>query len=106
MEGTHVTQTDLFAARDAALDRHRSRHASLIVAATTFALRLAHMHGSVTSPEVLAAMRAEGWGDELDTANGRWMGSVLSPRCGWERTGEWVAQGSKARLVPRWRLKR
>lgn len=100
-----MTQADLFAARDRTLDRHRSRHAGLIAAARVVALCICAERGRVTSPEVLERMRAQGWGDLLGAANGRWMGSVLNPLNGFERTGEWLPIGSKGRHVPCWRVK-
>lgn len=90
------------AERDATLERHESKHAGAIVAATEAALAL-HARGErVTAPEVFAEMRRRGDGYLL-TGETRWMGAVLLPSKGWTNTGIYVRIGSKARPVPVWR---
>lgn len=77
------------ALRDATLDRHATNHAQ----------------ATVTAPEVVEEMRARGDGWML-TEERRWLGAVLLPSRGWERTGELVRTGSRGRPVPVWRRAR
>lgn len=88
-------------ARDAALDHHERTKAELVEAGREWARKLAAVNGTVSSPEVFRALRAAGWGAELDAANPTWMGAVF--RRGWERVG-YEPSGSHCRPVSVWRL--
>lgn len=89
------------ARRDDVLEVLAERRAVLVEQATAIALELAHRDGSTCAPRVLSEMRRRGI--DLETCDRRWMGAVLLPSRGWERTGEHVNEGSKARPVPLWK---
>jgi hypothetical protein len=92
--------------RDRVLGYLAARRAVLIHAADRIALELAARDGSVCMPRILRALREHGYGDDLDDVDPRWTGAVLLPSRGWERTGEIVREGSRARPVPMWRRAR
>lgn len=85
--------------RDAALALLEARRAELVRIARLTALEIAREQGSVTSPEVIAALRERGHGHTLDVVDRRFMGVVF--RSGWRAIGR-KADGSHARTVPVW----
>jgi hypothetical protein len=101
-----LTQLDLAAPRDRILDIHAQRRRYLIALADIVAHKLAANEGAVCMPRVIRELRANGHGAELDAVDPRWTGAVLLPSRGWERTGEIVREGSRARPVPMWRRAR
>jgi hypothetical protein len=86
-------------ARDRALDLLEKHRGDLVAVARSVANRIAIRNGTVTSPEVLAEMRAIGLGDALDTVDRRFMGCVF--RTGWKRVG-YSPEGSHKRPVAVW----
>lgn len=100
------TGTGRTRARDHALGTLEATRADLLAKARTIAWALAGTDGTVTSPDVVAEMRQQGYGAELDAVDLRFLGAVF--RCGWERAG-WVtgraSPGSHARPVAVWRRK-
>lgn len=98
-----MTQTALDFSRNAVLDHHARNRAALISAADIIARRLADALGSTCMPRVLRAMRELGYGDAMDAVDPRWSGAVLLPSRGWEKTGVYVPEGSRARPVPMWK---
>lgn len=100
-----MTQTALDFSRNRVLDIHAHNRAALISAADIVARRLADAMGATCMPRVLRAMRELGYGPTLDSVDPRWSGAVLLPSRGWEKTGEYVPEGSRARPVPMWRRK-
>ena len=99
-----MTQLDLTAPRDRALDLHVQRRRYLIALADLAAHGLADRDGATCMPRVLRRLRELGHGDALDAVDPRWSGAVLLPSRGWERTGESAREGSRARPVPMWRV--
>jgi hypothetical protein len=97
-----VTQLDLAAPRNHILDVHAKHRAALISVADRIARELA-ANGPVCMPRVLRAMREQGYAAMLEGVDPRWTGAVLLPSRGWQRTGELVREGSRARPVPMWR---
>lgn len=91
--------TTLKQKRDAILDVLAAQRSELVHAARQWALHLVQENGTVTSPQVLARLREEGWSDHLDRVDARFMGVVF--RKGWRRVG-WENQGSHARPVSIW----
>lgn len=89
--------------RDHVLSHLADTRADLIEAATAIARELTAADGSVCMPRIIRAMRAHGYGPALDLVDPRWSGAVLLPSRGWERTGEIVREGSRARPVPMWK---
>jgi hypothetical protein len=89
-------------ARDAALDMLAAVRCELVMAAREAALQLAAANGRVTSTEVFAKLRAEGWGPKIAEADPRWMGVVFRTKAGWERIG-WETTGSHKRPVAVWK---
>ena len=89
------------AARDETLAALAERRAVLVRDATRVAFELCAHDGVVTAPRVHAEMRRRGLDD--GTADARYLGAVLLPSKGWERTGELVGEGSKCRPVPVWK---
>ncbi len=87
--------------RDAALRRHDERHALLLEHARRIAHELAARDGATCGPRVQRAMRERGYDD--GSADQRYLGGCCLPSLGWERTGETVREGSRARPVPMWR---
>ena len=89
------------ALRDATLERHESKHARAIEAATAAALALCARNGQVTAPEIPEEMRrrGDGW---LLVGDTRFLGAVLLPSKGWRNTERYVRTGSRARPVPVW----
>ena len=105
-----MTQTDLFTGgiphtqteaekRDTALERLEKTRAELIAEGRRVADELAYANGSVTSVEVFAKMRDNGWGPDLDDVDPRWAGCLF--RKGWRRVG-YEPAGSHGRPVARW----
>lgn len=88
--------------RDAVLDRMEITRADLISIARMTARDIAAENGTVTSPEVFAQMKADGYGPDLSACDPRWMGAVF--RRGWKRVG-WESGGSHGRPVARWEVK-
>lgn len=89
--------------RDWVLELHQHQRPGLIATADRIARRLCESDGSTCMPRVIAEMRRLGYGPQLADQDPRWCGAVLLPSRGWERTGELVNEGSKARPVPLWR---
>lgn len=89
--------------RDWVMELHEANRPGLIAAATQIARELCARDGSTCMPRVLRVMRARGWAAIMSTLDPRWSGAVLLPSRGWERTGEIVREGSRARPVPMWR---
>ena len=102
----HVTPPPTRAARsqeeqrDAALDMLAKKRAEVVAIARAVAEEIAAREGTVTSPQVLAEMRARGHGDLLDAVDRRFMGVVF--RLGWVASGH-AQTGSHKRSVPVWR---
>lgn len=90
------------AERDAAIARIGAANAALVEVAKDTARRIADSHGTVTSTQVLAALREEGYGAVLDAVDRRFMGAVFWPGSGWERVG-WSTTGSHGRPVAVWK---
>jgi hypothetical protein len=88
--------------RDAALDVLADKRADLIEIARDVAIRLARRRHRVTSVEVFAALRAQGYDKSLDAADPRWMGVVFREPI-WERQG-FETTGSHRRPVAIWKL--
>lgn len=88
-------------ARDHALDTTINSRATLIAVAKAYALGIANANGSVTSVEVVALMRHNGWGPELDAHDRRWLGNVFRSGEGWRRMG-WRNGGSHGRPIAVW----
>lgn len=86
--------------RDEALALLANTRRTLVAEARRVAIVLANQQGTVTSPQVLSAMRKGGWGLDLDSVDARFMGVVF--RKGWIRVG-WENRGSHARPVSIWR---
>ena len=93
---TEPTETEK---RDAALDLLAEKRADLVRLARSTAMEIASANGSVTSPEVIEALRQKGHGRTLDLVDRRFMGVVF--RAGWRAVGR-KADGSHARTVPVW----
>ena len=93
-----MTQLEL---RDQALDRLEATRADLLVAARAMAAAICAIKGRVTSVEVMAQLRLQGYGPELDAADTRWLGAVFW-RGGWTRIG-YEPTGSHGRPVAIWR---
>lgn len=91
------------AGRDQALDRLQQWRAGLVEVARDIAIRLARQRGRVTSVEVFAEMRAQGYDDALDAVDPRWMGAVFNEDI-WSREG-WETTGSHKRPVAIWSLR-
>lgn len=88
--------------RDEALELLRRTRASLISTAHAYAAQLIMKNGSVTSAEVLDAMRAGGHGVALDTVDRRFMGAAFR-KAGFVAVGR-DQTGSHKRTQPRWTL--
>lgn len=101
-----MQQMDLVAeleARERALDALEQHRPALVAIAYETARRIAVEHGKVTSPEVLAALRAQGHGEAIDAVDRRFMGAVFRASRGWRRVG-WVSTGSHRRPVAVWEI--
>lgn len=90
-------------ARDEALDLLEKWRGGLVEIGRDVAIRLARQRGRVTSVEVFATMRAQGYDAKLDTCDPRWMGVVFREEI-WEREGS-ERTGSHARPVTIWKLR-
>ena len=90
--------------RDRALALLAEYRGALIAIARNLALRIARANGTVTSPQVLEALKAAGYGHLLDEVDPRFMGVVF--RRGWQRVGwlEKESRASHARPVTVWAL--
>lgn len=86
--------------RDDVLDALASCREQAVSLAREAAREIVRRHGTVTSPEVLALLRARGHGPLLDSIDRRFMGVVFNK--GWERAG-WASTGSHARPVAVWK---
>ncbi len=88
-----------FQKRDKVLDYTQKIRVMLIERATAAAEFLDRTQGSVTSVQVFAKMRADGFGDRLDEVDPRFIGAVF--RRGWHRIG-YKPDGSHGRPVAQW----
>lgn len=91
------------AGRDAALNLMATTRGPLIEVAREIALDIAHRVGRVTSVEVFAHLRAQGYGEYVDAVDARWMGVIFQK--GWHRLGS-ERTGSHMRRVSIWTLHR
>lgn len=91
---------DEFQKRDEALDKLEKARTDLLVYGRRVADALVRAQGTVTSIDVLAQLRREGY--DVDAFDKRWIGAVF--RRGWVRVG-YEATGSHGRPVARWALK-
>lgn len=99
------TQQQLFAERDAVLDRLQETRAELIAVAKETALRLAAEHGETCSVDVLNKMRLDPvLKDKLDEVDPRFMGAVFRAGNGWQRV-RMEPKGSHACWISIWRRK-
>ncbi len=104
MQGTlDLWREEQFNQRDQALERLERSRAELIEIARTVAITLWAMNGRVTSTEVLAALRDQGYGVWIDSVDKRFMGAVFRPKSGWVRVG-WEHTGSHGRPVAIWKM--
>lgn len=90
-------------ARDEALDKIQRYRSALCEVARDIAIRLARQRKRVTSVEVFAEMRAQGYDEALDAVDPRWMGAVFNEDI-WQREG-WETTGSHKRPVAIWALR-
>lgn len=89
------------AKRDAVLDRYEDTRETLLEAGRRTALALCGEHDGITSVMVLARLRADGWGAQLDAVDSRWAGGVFRTGQGWKRVG-YRPDGSHCRPVAVW----
>jgi hypothetical protein len=89
--------------RDGALDRLEELRSGLVEVAREVAIQLAKRRNRITSVEVFAALRAQGYDESLDAADPRWMGVVFREDI-WQREG-WETTGSHRRPVAIWSLR-
>lgn len=94
-----------FQKRDQVLDILAETRADLIAAARTTARRIALDKGRVSSPRVLRAMRAEGYGPQLDRVKRQFMGVVFRSGKVWHRVGYAQDGASHGRPVAIWELR-
>jgi hypothetical protein len=90
-------------ARDIALDRIAKWRTGLVAIARDVAVQIARQRHRVTSVEVFAEMRAQGYDEALDAVDPRWMGAVFNEEI-WSREG-WETTGSHKRPVAIWSLR-
>lgn len=90
-------------ARDDALDQLKRWRSGLVEVGRDIAIRIAQQRKRVTSVEVFAEMRAQGYDDALDACDPRWMGAVFNEDI-WQREG-WEQTGSHKRPVAIWSLR-
>lgn len=90
-------------ARDAALDKLATYRAGLVDIARAIAISLAKKRRRITSVEVFAEMRAQGYDEALDAVDPRWMGAVFNEGI-WKREG-FETTGSHKRPVAIWSLR-
>ena len=98
--GPEGRETD---AREAALDNLDRYRVGLVEIAREIAVRLAQRRSRITSVEVFAEMRAQGYDEALDAVDPRWMGAVFREEI-WFREG-WETTGSHRRPVAIWSLR-
>lgn len=90
-------------ARDAALDKLEEYRSGLVEIGREVAIQLAKRRNRITSIEVFATLRAQGYDAALDAADPRWMGVVFREDI-WQREG-WERTGSHKRPVAIWSLR-
>jgi hypothetical protein len=96
--------------RKAELDRfiegmRRTYRAGLVEVARGIARRMATENGSVTSTQVLDALRADpDWSLRVAEVDARFMGLVFRSEREWKRVG-WSPDGSHSRPVSVWELR-
>lgn len=91
--------------RDQVLDILAETRADLIAAARAIARRIALDKGRVSSPEVLRAMRAEGYGPQLSRVKAQFMGVVFRKAAGWHLLRYAQDGASHGRPVAIWELR-
>ena len=91
------------AERDAALDMLDATRASLIAIGKACAENIYARQGQVTSVDVLAYMRAHGFGPAMARVDSRWAGCLWRGG-GWVKVG-YESIGSHARPCAVWRRK-
>jgi hypothetical protein len=87
--------------RDRALDLLEGSRGAIVEAAHSVALELCETTGRVTSPDVLAELKARGFDELLEGVDPRFMGAVFRAGRGWRRLG-FENKGSHARPVSVW----
>jgi hypothetical protein len=92
------------AGREHALDQLEKWRSGLVEIGREVAIQIARKRGRVTSVEVFATMRAQGYDDALDACDPRWMGAVFREEDVWQREG-WETTGSHKRPVAIWSLR-
>lgn len=92
------------AARDQALDQLEKWRSGLVEIGREVAIQIARQRKRVTSVEVFAQMRAQGYDEALDACDPRWMGAVFRETDVWQREG-WETTGSHKRPVAIWSLR-
>lgn len=97
--GPHHVET---AKREYAIDQLKRWRAGLVEIGRETAIRLAQQRSRITSVEVFAELRAQGYDEALDACDPRWMGAVFNEDI-WVRDG-WEQTGSHKRPVAIWRL--
>lgn len=89
--------------REEALDNLEKWRSALVEIGRNVAITLAQHRKRVTSVEVFAEMRAQGYDGALDACDPRWMGVVFREDI-WQREG-WETTGSHRRPVAIWSLR-
>lgn len=89
--------------RDGALDDLEKWRSSLVEIGREVAIQLARRRKRITSVEVFAELRAQGYDAALDSCDPRWMGVVFREDI-WQREG-WETTGSHRRPVAIWSLR-
>lgn len=91
-------------ARDHAIEQLNKWRSGLVEVGREIAIQLARQRGRITSVEVFAEMRAQGYDKALDAVDPRWMGAVFNEKDVWSREG-WEQTGSHKRPVAIWSLR-
>lgn len=102
-QGSPGPERNETAARDHALDQLEKWRSGLVEIGREIAIQLARRRNRVTSVEVFAEMRAQGYDEALDAVDPRWMGAVFREEI-WQREG-WETTGSHRRPVAIWSLR-
>jgi hypothetical protein len=89
--------------REDALDKLEEYRSGLVEIGRDVAIALAKRRNRITSVEVFAELRAQGYDAALDAVDPRWMGVVFREDI-WQREG-WETTGSHRRPVAVWSLR-